>query len=159
MTEFATPIGDRWFEDYPLGAVYEFGDATVTEEEIVGFARQFDPQSFHVDPVAAKTGPFGGLVASGWHTCGLMMRMFAGHYLSTVASLGSPGIDELRWPRPVRPGDRLRMRATVTETRLSKSRPDRGLVRTHLQLFNGEDDLVFSATAVNFLAVRPAARE
>ncbi|MBN9747545.1 acyl dehydratase [Amycolatopsis sp. A1MSW2902] len=155
MTEFTVPIDDRWFEDYPEGSVYEFGDTTVTEAEIVEFAEKYDPQSFHVDPVAAKEGPFGGLIASGWHTSSLMMRMFADHYLSSVASLGSPGVDELRWPRPVRPGDRLRMRATVTEARLSKSKPDRGLVRTKMELFNGDDELVFSASAVNFLSVRP----
>ncbi|MBB4688649.1 MaoC family dehydratase [Amycolatopsis jiangsuensis] len=156
MTEFTTPIGDRWFEDYPLGAVYEFGDVTVTEAEIVEFARRFDPQSFHVDPVVAKSGPFGGLIASGWHTASLMMRMFADHYLSSVASLGSPGMDELRWPRPVRPGDRLHMRATVTEARLSKSKPDRGLVRTRMEVFTADDELVLSGSAVNFLSVRPA---
>ncbi|MGV9296757.1 MaoC family dehydratase [Amycolatopsis sp. NPDC003676] len=158
MTEFTAPIDDRWFEDYPEGSVYEFGDTTVTEAEIIEFAAKYDPQSFHVDPVAAKEGPFGGLIASGWHTSSLMMRMFADHYLSSVASLGSPGVDELRWPRPVRPGDRLRMRATVTEARLSKSKPDRGLVRTRMELFNGDDELVFSASAVNFLSVRPAPR-
>ncbi|WP_033293897.1 MaoC family dehydratase [Amycolatopsis jejuensis] len=156
MTEFTTPIDDRWFEDYPEGAVYEFGDTTVTEEEIIEFATKYDPQSFHVDPAAAKEGPFGGLIASGWHTTSLMMRMFADHYLSKVASLGSPGIDDLRWPRPVRPGDRLRMRATITESRRSQSKPDRGLVRTQMELFNGADELVFSASAVNFVAVRPA---
>ncbi|GAA3572942.1 MaoC family dehydratase [Amycolatopsis ultiminotia] len=158
MTEFSAPIDDRWFEDYPFGAVYEFGDVAVTREEIVEFARQFDPQSFHVDPVAAEAGPFGGLIASGWHTCGLMMRMFAEHYLSSVASLGSPGIDELRWPRPVRPGDRLWLRATVTEARLSRSKPDRGLVRTLVEVFNGDSELVLSGNAVNFLAVRPVGR-
>ncbi|SEO57268.1 MaoC family dehydratase [Amycolatopsis saalfeldensis] len=156
MTEFTTPIGDRWFEDYPLGAVYEFGEAVVTEEEILEFAGRFDPQSFHTDPVAAKSGPFGGLIASGWHTASLMMRMFADHYLSSVASLGSPGADELRWVRPVRPGDKLWMRATVTETRLSKSKPDRGLVRTKMEVFDADGELKLSTSAVNFLRVRPS---
>ncbi|MEV6902358.1 MaoC family dehydratase [Amycolatopsis sp. NPDC051372] len=155
MTEFTTPIDDRWFEDYPQGAVYEFGEAVVTAEEIVDYARRFDPQSFHTDPAAAEHGPFGGLVASGWHTAGVMMRMFVDHFLSSVSSLGSPGMDDLRWPRPVRPGDKLHLRATIEDARLSKSKPDRGLLRTHIELFNADDEVVMSAHAINFMAVRP----
>ena len=100
--DFAVPIGDRYFEDYRPGAVYEYGYASVTEDEIIAFATRFDPQPIHVDAGFAATGPFGGLIASGWHTGGIMMRLFADHYLSQVASLASPGVDELRWATPDR---------------------------------------------------------
>src|SRR5271170_383541 len=128
--DFAVPIGDRYFEDYAPGAVYEYGYITVTEAEILDFARKFDPQPIHVDPEYAAQGPFHGLIASGWHTTAMMMRLFAEHCLSQVASLASPGVDEIRWPAPVRPGDSLRLRATIVEARRSRSKPDRGLVRT-----------------------------
>src|SRR5207244_12235529 len=115
--DFAAPITDRYFEDYQPGAVYEYGYLTVTEAEILDFARRFDPQPMHADQDWAQAGPFGGLIASGWHTAGLFMRLYADHYLTRVASLASPGIDELRWPAPLRPGDLLRIRATVAEAR------------------------------------------
>src|SRR5579875_2833055 len=102
---FAVPPEQRYFEDYPEGAVFEYGSVTVDAAEIIEFARRFDPQPMHVDPEAAACGPFGGLIASGWHTAGLMMRLFVEHFLPRgAASLGAPAIDELRWPRPVRPG-------------------------------------------------------
>jgi acyl dehydratase len=112
--DFAVPIGDRYFEDYQAGAVYEYGYATVDEAELLAFARRFDPQPIHADAQSAAAGPFGGLIASGWHTGAIFMRLFADHYLSRVASLASPGIDELRWPAPVRPGDTLRLRAAAS---------------------------------------------
>ena len=152
----AKPIDDRYFEDYTPGAVYEYGHLTVTEEEIVAFARQFDPQPIHIDRAYANAGPFGGLIASGWHTAGIFMRLYADHYLSRVASLASPGIDEVRWPSPLRPGDKLWIRTTVLTARRSRSRPDRGLVRTHGEMFAGDDRLVLSLTALNFLKARPA---
>ena len=153
--EFATAIEDRYFDDYVVGSKYEFPEQVeVTEQEIVAFGRSFDPQSFHVDPQAAGSGPFQGLIASGWHTAGLMMRLYAKSYLSHVASLGGPGVDELRWPAPVRPGDRLRLRTTVLEARVSRSKPDRGLVRTLAELLNQDDVIVFRAELLNFLAVR-----
>jgi acyl dehydratase len=156
MTDaFAAPIEDRWFEDYKPGAVYEFGYATLTTEELVDFATRFDPQPIHVDPVYAAAGPFGGLIASGWHTAGLMMRLLADNYLSKVASLASPGADELRWPHPVRPGDRLHLRATVVEARESRSKPGRGVVRTKAELLNQDDVVVLSMVAVNMVAKRP----
>src|SRR5580698_10018352 len=157
--DFAVPIDDRYFEDYVQGAVYEYGYITVTEAEILDFARAFDPQPIHVDPEFAAAGPFHGLIASGWHTAGIMMRMFADHCLSTVASLASPGIDELRWPAPVRPGDQLRLRTTIVEARLSRSKPDRGLVRTQGELLNQADQTVLTLVAMNLLGRRePAAR-
>jgi acyl dehydratase len=152
--DFAVPIDDRYFEDYVQGAVYEYGYITVTEAEILDFARKFDPQPMHVDPEFAAAGPFHGVIASGWHTAGIMMRMFADHCLSKVAGLASPGIDELRWPAPVRPGDSLRMRCTFVETRRSRSKPDRGLVRTAAELINQNDETVLTLTAMNLIRAR-----
>jgi len=152
--DFAVPIEDRYLEDYPPGAVYEYGYITVSEADILDFARAFDPQPIHVDPQFAAEGPFGGLIASGWHTAGIMMRMFADHCLSRVASLASPGIDELRWPAPVRPGDSLRLRATLVEVRRSRSKPDRGLVRTKAELINQNDQTVLELTAMNIIRAR-----
>jgi acyl dehydratase len=154
MTTFTTSIDDRYFEDYEPGAVHEYGEIVVEEKEMLAFARRFDPQPIHVDAAFAQAGPFGGLIASGWHTAGLFMRLFAEHYLSRVASLASPGVDELRWPVPVRAGDRVRMRATVLEARPSRSKPDRGVVRTRGELLNQDDAVVLSLVAVNFLTRR-----
>lgn len=152
--DFTAPIGDRYFEDYQPGAVYEYGYASVTGEEIISFATRFDPQPIHIDASFAAAGPFGGLIASGWHTGGIMMRLFADHYLSHVASLASPGVDELRWATPVRPGDALRLRATIVEARRSRSKPDRGLVRTRAELLNQDDGCALSLVAMNLLRSR-----
>jgi acyl dehydratase len=153
-SDFPVPREDRYFEDYRAGAVYEYGYLTVSEAEILEFARRFDPQPIHTDPGYAATGPFGGLIASGWHTASMMMRLFADHYLSRVASLASPGIDELRWPAPVRPGDQLRLRTTIVEARPSRSKPDRGLVRTQGELLNQDGQAVLSLVAMNLLRRR-----
>ncbi|HEY2521604.1 MAG TPA: MaoC family dehydratase [Streptosporangiaceae bacterium] len=155
--DFAVPLGDRWFEDYPEGAVYEYGYTSVTADEIVEFARRFDPQLMHVDPEWAATGPFGGLIASGWHTAGIFMRLYADHYLSRVATLPSPGIDELRWPSPLRPGDRVRLQTTIVESRRSRSKPDRGLVRTHAELLDSGGRTVLSLVAMNLFTLREPA--
>lgn len=149
------PIGDRWFEDYVPGSVFEFGHTSLSEAEIVAFAHDYDPQSIHTDPAWSATGPFGGLIASGVHTMAVCMRLYVDHYISRVASLASPGLDEVRWPRPVRPGDRLRIRVTVAEARASRSKPDRGLVHSAVEGLNQEDAVVLSFTAMNFFARRP----
>lgn len=154
--DFAAPIDDRYFEDYQAGAVYEYGWIAVTEPQIIAFANAFDPQLMHTDPTASQDGPFGGLIASGWHTAAVGMRLFVDHYVSRVASLAAPGMEELRWPRPVRPGDRLKLRVTVESTRLSASRPDRGLVTTHLLVLNQDQQDVMSVKAVNFCGIRSA---
>jgi acyl dehydratase len=154
--DFAAPIDDRYFEDYKPGAVYEYGYLSVTEEEIVGFAEQFDPQPMHVDPAFAETGPFAGLIASGWHSAGLLMRLLVDHYLSHVASLASPGVDEVRWAVPLRPGDTVRLRTTITDARPSRSKPDRGLVHTRAELLNQDERSPVSLMAVNILRRRPA---
>jgi len=147
--------GLRYFDDYLPGATYDCGSVSVSEDEIVSFARQFDPQPFHVDPGAAARGPFGGLIASGWHTAALVMRQLVDHYLPEEASLGSPGLDEMRWPDPVRPGDTLRVRASVVEARRSLSKPDRGIMKTAIEAVNQDGRTVMRATAINFLRVRP----
>ena len=146
---------DHWFEDYVPGATAEHGPVRVEEAEVVDFARRFDPQPFHVDPVAAAEGPFGGLIASGWHTCALMMRLLADRYLSPASSLGSPGIDELRWLRPVRPGDELTLRTTVTAARVSTTKPDRGIVTTLVEMVDQDGQAVLRLTAMNLIRTRP----
>ena len=145
----------RWLEDYEVGSTGTYGPLQVDQQEIVDFARQYDPQPFHVDPEAAAAGPFGGIIASGWHTCALMMRLLAQEYLSPASSLGSPGIDELRWLRPVRPGDLLTLRATVRDARLSRSKPDRGLVTTGVELVDQSGNAVLTLVAMNLIRVRP----
>jgi acyl dehydratase len=157
-TDFDAPIHDRWFDDYATGAQYEYGDVAVDEEEILRFAKEFDPQPIHTDPGFALHGPFGGIIASGWHTAGLAMRLLADHYLSRVASLASPGVDELRWQVPLRPGDLVHLRATVLDTRLSRSKPDRGMVVTQVELLNQDGGVPIAFRAMNLLAVRPDRR-
>ena len=156
-TEFAVPVEDRYFEDYVPGAVFEYGQIPVIEAEIIEFASRFDPQDMHVDPEAAAQGRFGGLIASGWHTAAMMMRLFVDNFLSKVASLASPGIDELRWLQPVRPGDVLRIRVTVLEATPSRSRPDRGMVRTLVEVLNQQGEVVMSLKPMNIIRrrVRP----
>jgi acyl dehydratase len=156
MDSFTRPIDDRYLEDYPTGSVHEFGTIDVKEAEVLEFGRRFDPQVMHTDAEAARRSPFGSLIASGWHTAGLMMRLIVDHYLSHVASIASPGLDELRWPRPVRPGDTLSVRATVLENRRSKSKPDRGVLQTQFEVLNQHGEVVMSARATNILTVRPS---
>lgn len=154
---FAAPPDDRWFDDYLPGAVHEFGTMAVDEDEILAFGRRFDPQLFHTDPRAAKSTEYGGLIASGWHTAAMMMRMYSDHYLSRVATLVSPGVGELRWLLPVRPGDTLSMRVTVADARRSRSRPDRGIVRSACEVLNQRREVVLTVTAANFILRRPTA--
>ena len=147
--------GLSYFEDYLLGTTYECGSVSIDRASIVAFAKEFDPQPLHVDPVAAAAGPYGGLIASGWHTAALVMRLLVENYLAAESSLGSVGLDELRWPNPVRPGDTLRVRATVVESRRSASKPDRGIVKTVVEADSAGGATVMRATAVNFMLVRP----
>jgi acyl dehydratase len=157
--EPCAPVEKRYFEDYIPGSVHEFGGIDVSETEIVDFGRRFDPQVFHTDPEGAKETIHGGIIASGWHTASLMMNLFVRHYLSHVASIGSPGVDELRWKRPVRPGDRLSVRIAVSETRRSRSKPDRGIVHSFIEVLNQQGDVVMTMKAMNFLLCRPSETE
>ncbi len=155
--DLPTAIHERYFDDYPLGAVAVYGPIVVDEAELIEFGRRFDPQPFHVDRERAADGPFGGLIASGWHTGSMMMRVLVDRYLSRVAGLGSPGMDELRWPAPVRPGDRLYVRVTVIEARRSASKPDRGLVRIAIEVLNASEVLVMAVKAMTLVRVRESA--
>lgn len=156
---FRTPVEKRYFEDYEEGSVHEFGSITVEEEEIVSFGRRYDPQVFHMDPVKAKETAFGGLIASGWLTAALAMRMIVDHYLSHTASLGSPGVDELRWLKPVRPGNRLSLRIRIVETRRSQTKPDRGIVGSLVEVLNQDHEIVMSWKGMNMLQCRNASAD
>jgi acyl dehydratase len=147
----------RYFEDYVPGFTVDCGSFAMHEADIIAFAKEYDPQPFHVDPVAAKDGPFGGLIASGWHTTSVMMRQLVEYFVSPESSLGAAGIDEIRWPKPVRPGDTLHVRATVLEARRSGSKPDRGIVKSLAEVTNQEGDLVMKLTAINFILLRDPA--
>jgi acyl dehydratase len=149
------PPDDRYLDDFVPGSVYEYGPVTFSEAEILEFARKYDPQPIHTDPDWARTGPFGGLIASGWHTTAVTMRLLVENYLPAAASLASPGIDELRWLRPVRPGDSLRVRLTVLEVRPSRTKPDRGLVRSRAEIFDAQGSVVMTLVALNMMLRRP----
>ena len=153
-SDLAASVEQRHFEDYVPGAVCVYGAIPVTAESIVEFARRYDPQPIHTDPEAALRGPFGGLIASGWHTIALVMRVLVERYLSHVAAIVSPGIDELRWTLPVRPGDVLSVRVTVLEATISRTKPDRGLVRTLIEALNQRGEVVLSMKAMNFIRRR-----
>ena len=144
-----------YLEDLTPGTRLEFGDVEMTEEEIVGFARRYDPQPFHLDRAAGKASIFGDLCASGWNTTAVMMRMWVDNFLSPEASLGSPGIDELRWLRPVYPGDRLRCRLEILESTPSRSRPFMGSVRLKGELLNQKDEVVLRLIGITLFRRRP----
>ena len=146
----------RYFEDFTPGQIIELGRHTITKNEIVAFARQFDPQVFHLDEEAAKKTIFGGLIASGWHTGSLMMRMLYEGVVRHVVSLGSPGVDELRWVKPVRPGDTLSTRMIVTECVPSRSKLDRGIVKSVMEMRNQADEVVVTAKGLSLFGRRPA---
>ncbi|MBI2217808.1 MAG: MaoC family dehydratase [Candidatus Rokubacteria bacterium] len=147
----------RYFEDFTPGQAIELGRRTVTKESIIAFAKEFDPQVFHTDEEAAKRTVYGGLLASGWHTGSIMMRLLYEGLLKDTASMGSPGVDELRWLRPVRPGDTLSARTTVLESLPSRSKPDRGMIRHLIEVTNQDGQVVMSLKGVNILARRPTA--
>jgi acyl dehydratase len=146
----------RYWEDFEVGESSELGPVTVTEAEIVEFAQRYDPQPFHIDPAAAAQTPFGGLIASGWHTTALFMGMFVRAVLLESASLGSPGVEEIRWTAPVRPGDTLRGRAIVTEVRPSGTNANRGTVFTANEVVNQDGLVVLRLRARGFFARRPS---
>ena len=151
-------VQSLYLEDIAVGQTFESAPHVLTVEEIKDFAGRYDPQFFHLDDEAARESLFGGLAASGWHTASMMMRVFADSFLSDVSSQGSPGLDELRWYHPVRPGDTLFVRAVVLEARLSKSKPELGVMRTRTEVHNQNHELVLSSTAANFIRRRPAGK-
>jgi acyl dehydratase len=149
-------VPERYFEDFEPGHVFELGSRTVTAEEIVAFAREWDPQPFHTDAESAAASVFGGLIASGWHTGSMWMRLYVDGLLLGAASMGSPGIEELRWLAPVRPGDTLHARLTVLEATPSERRPDRGTIRSRAEMMNQDGVTVMTMTARGHFARRPA---
>ncbi len=148
-TQFKT-----YWEDFKTGERDNIGSVVVDKQEVIEFATRYDPQPFHVDEEAAKQSIYGGLIASGWHTCAMVMRLMCDAYLLESASLGSPGLENVRWLRPVRPGDTLTAYRTVEETRLSSSRPDRGIVKTLWEVENQKGELVLTMSGVNFFLRR-----
>jgi acyl dehydratase len=147
----------RYFEDFFEGLTVDLGTVQFTAEGIVEFARQYDPQPMHTDPEQARESIYGGLIASGWHTAGAYMRMLVDEVIGQSESIGSPGVDNLRWLKPVRPGDTLRGRFTVVEAKLSRSRPDWGIVRSRGEMLNQANEVVMQVEAVNFFGRRPTA--
>jgi acyl dehydratase len=134
----------KYWEDFKVGERAELGRHTFSEEEIVAFGRQYDPQAFHVDARQAKDTPFGGLIASGWHTCAIGMRLMVEGYIQNTVSLGSPGIDSIRWLKPVRPGDTVTYSRVVTESRASLSRKGVGLVKHRWEAVNQRGEPVLT---------------
>jgi len=145
----------RYWDDIKEGEVVELGSRMLDKERMVAFAREFDPQPFHTDEKAAEASIWGGLIASGWLTGSVLMRLFYDGFLKDTASMGSPGIDELRWLKPVRPGDTLTGRLTVLETAASRSKPDRGIVRSLMEVLNQHGEIVMTTKGVNFFKRRP----
>jgi len=145
-----------YLEDFTAGETYRFGSHTFTRDEIITFARQYDPQLFHVDEAAAARSIYGGLIASGWQTAGVTFRLVVEGLIHRVASMGSPGVDEVRWLKPVRPGDTITASGEVVDVRPSASKPDRGIVRMRYQAVNQRGEPVLSMIGVGLFARKPA---
>jgi acyl dehydratase len=146
----------RHFEDFRTGEVAMSAPYTVTREEIVEFARRYDPQPFHLDEEGGRRSIYGGLIASGWHTCAIAMRLICDLYITNSHSMGSPGVEDVRWLKPVRPGDTLRLRWTVLETKPSRSRPEMGAVRSRWEILNQADEVVMHTTGWGLFGRRAA---
>ena len=144
----------RYFEEIYIGQTKEFGSYKISEKEIIEFASKYDPQVFHTDPIKAKQTQLGGIIASGWHTCAIFMRMFVDHYLLGGNGMPSPGIDNLKWLKPVYPNDTLSVKVTVKNKRLSKSKPDRGIVTTYCEIINQNNMTIMSLTTNGFVPVK-----
>jgi acyl dehydratase len=144
-----------YWEDFPVGDTVEMGSHRFTEEEIIAFARQFDPQPFHTDPEAARNSFFKGLIASGWHTCAIAMRLMVDKYVARSASLGSPGLDNIRWLAPVRAGDTISYRRTITAARVSESKPGVGLVQSRWEAVNQRGETVMTMEGWGMFGRRP----
>ena len=146
----------RYWDDYEIGQKFDLGSTSFTADEIVDFARQYDPQSFHVDAGAARQSMFGGLIASGWHVTAKLMRLFVDNYVDQRTALGSPGVDEVRWLKPVRPGDTLSASVECAGKVASKSRPEMGIVHEHWRATNQKGELVMTLKGTNMVRRRPA---
>lgn len=144
-----------YFEDFTVGTVFELGSRTLSQEQIIAFAREYDPQSFHTDPEAAKSSIYGSLIASGWQTVAIFMSLLVSAVLKDSASLGSPGIEGIQWLKPVRPGDTLTARFYILEATPSKSRLDRGIVKSRGEMSNQNGETVMTILPANFFARRP----
>jgi acyl dehydratase len=144
------------WEDFSSGQVTECGSRLITRAEIVAFAAEYDPQPMHLDEAAARATLFGGLVASGWHSCCVLMRMLSDSLIADTSFMGAPGVEEVRWLAPIRPGDRIKARATVLETRASRSRPDMGFVKFRFELINAADQAVMTLTVSPMFGRRAA---
>ena len=145
----------KYVEDFPVGVRRKLGTTSLDEASIIGFATEFDPQPFHVDKGAAEKGFYGGIIASGWHTCSATMRVMVDSFLSGAAALGSPGIDELRWLRPVRPGDILTVFSTIVDVKLSTSKPDRAVMTGKTEVENQHGDVVLTMLGKTMMLRRP----
>jgi len=144
-----------YWEDFEVGETVELGSRTFTAEAIIAYAREFDPQPFHIDAEAAKGSVFGGLIASGWHTCSVGMRMICDSYINRSVSMGAPGVDNIRWPNPVRAGDTVTYRRVLLEKRASNSRPDMGLVKTRWEAVNQRGETVLTMDGWGMFGRRP----
>jgi len=149
-------VAKVYWEDLFVGKVIDLGSREVSREEVLEFARHYDPQPFHTDEAAAQLSIYGGLIASGWHTCAMMMRLLYDGLLSRAASLGSPGVDSVRWLKPVRPGDTLRARMTIVEAHPSRSKPDRGTIKSKWEVLNQNDELVMTMEGMGMYRRRPS---
>lgn len=146
----------RYWDDYEIGQKFDLGSTRFTADEIVDFARQYDPQSFHVDAAAARQSMFGGLIASGWHVTAKLMRLFVDNYVDQRTALGSPGVDEVRWLKPVRPGDTLSASVECASKVPSKSRPEMGIVHEQWRATNQRGELVMTLKGTNMVRRRPS---
>ncbi len=150
-------MSKRWyFEDFVVGQEIELGARTVSEEEIIAFAREFDPQTFHMDREAAAASIYGGVIASGWHTCSMMMRMVVDGLMCTASSMGSPGLDGVRWLKPLRAGDTLRVRYVTTQVKASNSKADRGVVWSKWIASNQHGEEICTIEGMGMFGRRPA---
>jgi len=149
-------VSKLFWEDFYQGRVFEHGPRRLPRAEMIAFAAEFDPQPMHLDEAAARATMLGELCASGWYGCCILMRMCADAFVVNSSSMGAPGVDQVRWLAPIRPDDRLRLRATVRETRASRSRPDMGLVGFDFELFNAADELVMTLSTSLMMGRRDA---
>ena len=152
---FTDPKKARYFEDYKAGEHYVLGSVAIDHEEMLAFAKLYDPQDIHIDTQKADAGPFEGLIASGWFTGAKAMPIYTRHYLSNASSMASPGLENVKWNAPVRAGDHLTVQVTIKETKQSRSKPDRGVVKTLMEILNQEGLIVMSIDVVNMIACRP----